>query len=165
MMSEQEFNILSSRLRPRLAQVAGSFPHAAGTGTEDIIQETLVTLWQLYEDGYPVRDPGALAVKIAKNICVAHYRRARVVLQELGDKDCPGGDEATALTDMADCRLLRKKLLAALSDTQKEYLRLRNEERLSLDEIAQRTGRPKTSIKSAISSARRLMSEIMRKQM
>lgn len=164
-MTEKEFEILSSRLRPKLDALVRYFARASGIETEDIVQETLVSLWQLYSDGYPVKEPEALAVKIAKTTCVAHYRRKRIAVQELGKDDFCGGEEATCLTDMEDCRLLRKKIFAALSETQKEYLRLRNEENLSLDQIASVTGKPKTSIKSTICSARRTMQEIFRKQL
>lgn len=164
-MTEKEFNILSAKLRPKLDSVVRSFARATRTDTDDIVQDALVTLWQLYRDGYPVRNPEALAVRIVKNICVSHYRKRCPVVQDLKKEDCAGGQEATVLTDTDDCRWLESVILSALSDTQKEYLRLRNEEQLSLDEMAALTGKPKTSIKSTISAARRLMLDVLKKQL
>lgn len=164
-MTEKEFEILSSELRGTLQTLVSRFTRAAGIDAEDIVQESLLTLWRLYEDGYPVRNPTALAIKITKSTCVAHYRRKQVSTQRLDRDDYRGGEEATTATDIGDCRILRRKILSALSETQKEYLRLRNEEQLSLDEIASLTGKPKNSIKSTISSARKTIMEIFRKEL
>ena len=50
-----------------------------------------------------------------------------------------------------------------LTDSQRQLLALRNEDGLSLDEIAAATGRPKASIKVALSTARKHMQEQMKK--
>jgi RNA polymerase sigma-70 factor (ECF subfamily) len=50
-----------------------------------------------------------------------------------------------------------------LTDSQRQLLALRNEQGLSLDEIAAATGRPKSSIKVALSTARKSMMEQMKK--
>lgn len=60
---------------------------------------------------------------------------------------------------------IKTKALSILSDTQRKYLHLRNEEGMSLDEISSLTGKPKNSIKSSISSARRAMLEIIKKEL
>ena len=49
--------------------------------------------------------------------------------------------------------------------SQKEYLHLRNDEGKTLDEIAEITGKPKTSIKSTISAARKQMLNLIKKQL
>lgn len=68
--------------------LVGRFPQEslAPLSAEDVVQDTLVVLWQLMEKGYPVRDPEALSVKIAKNLCVAVYRRKKT------GTDLPGED-------------------------------------------------------------------------
>ena len=80
-MTRTEFEHISVLIRGRIVALARRFARAADLPdpAEDIAQETLEALWRLCEKGYPVRDPEALAVKIAKNICVMHYRRRRIV--------------------------------------------------------------------------------------
>ena len=79
-MTEQEFAYLSDHLRARLIALAKRFNRATGCDgeAEDIVQDALVTLWELAEKGYPIRDADALAVKITKTRCVERYRRQHI---------------------------------------------------------------------------------------
>ena len=130
-----------------------------------MVQEALVSLWELAESGYPIKDAEAMAVKMTKNICVGHYRKARVEMLSLTHDNYTGGFEATMLTDKEDLRRIRKEVYGTLTTTQREYLHLRNDEGLSLDEIASATGKPKTSIKSTLSKARKQMLDLLNKQL
>ena len=84
-MTEQEFAYLSDRIRGKLIALARRFNRASGCGAdaEDIVQDALVTLWLLAENGYPVRDPEALAVKLTKTRCVERYRRQYLRLEPM----------------------------------------------------------------------------------
>jgi RNA polymerase sigma-70 factor (ECF subfamily) len=76
-----------------------------------------------------------------------------------------GGMEATVLTDTEDLKKIRKSIYGYLTMTQREYLHLRNDEGKTLDEIAEITGKPKTSIKSTLSSARKQMLNLIKNQL
>ena len=160
-MTEQEFAYLSDRIRGRLTALARRFNRASGMDAEaeDIVQDALVTLWQLAEKGYPVRDAEALAVKLTKTRCVERYRRQHIRFEPLSDQPVPGGYSATSDTDENDIRTIRGFVQRNLTDSQRNLLHLRNEQGLSLDEIAAATGRPKGSVKVALSTARKKMME------
>ena len=160
-MTEQEFAYLSDRIRGRLTALARRFNRASGMDAEaeDIVQDALVTLWQLAEKGYPVRDAEALAVKLTKTRCVERYRRQHIRFEPLSDQPVPGGYSATSDTDENDIRTIRGFVQRNLTDSQRNLLHLRNEQGLSLDEIAAATGRPKGSVKVALSMARKKMLE------
>ena len=164
-MTEQEFAYLSDRIRGRLTALARRFNRASGMDieAEDIVQDALVTLWQLAEKGYPVRDAEALAVKITKTRCVERYRRQHIRFEPLSDQPVPGGYSATSDTDENDIRTIRGFVQRNLTDSQRNLLHLRNEQGLSLDEIAAATGRPKGSVKVALSTARKKMLEQWKK--
>ena len=164
-MTEQEFAYLSDRIRGRLVKLARRFNRAAGLDmeAEDIVQDALVTLWQLAEKGYPVRDAEALAVKITKTRCVERYRRRHIRLEPLSDQPVPGGFSATADTDETDIDTIRNIVQRNLTDSQRKLVALRNEQGMSLDEIAEVTGRPKGSIKVVLSTARKKMMEQWKK--
>ena len=164
-MTEQEFAYLSDRIRGRLTTLARRFNRAAGleTEAEDIVQDALLTLWQLSEKGYPVRDAEALAVKLTKTRCVERYRRQHIRFEPLADQPVPGGYSATSDTDETDIRTIRGFVQRNLTDSQRNLLNLRNEQGLSLDEIAAATGRPKGSVKVALSTARKKMMEQWKK--
>ena len=164
-MTEQEFAYLSDRIRGRLTALARRFNRASGMDAEaeDIVQDALVTLWQLAEKGYPVRDAEALAVKLTKTRCVERYRRQHIRFEPLSDQPVPGGYSATSDTDENDIRTIRGIVQKNLTDSQRNLLHLRNEQGLSLDEIAAATGRPKGSVKVALSTARKKMMEQWKK--
>lgn len=165
-MTRQEFDIFSERVRAKLLAVARSFGRFGRVGdedAEDVVQEALMALWGLSDSGYPVRDAEALAVKITKSTCVAHYRRRKVRQQPLRGDAYEGGAPATAATDLSDFVEIRRRMFAGLTDTERTCLNLRNADGLSLDEIASITGKPKDSVKTTISSARRKMLEQLKK--
>ena len=167
-MTRQEFDIFSESIRGKLLLVARKLSRSGGAGAddaEDAVQEALTTLWGLYEDGYPVRDGEALAVKITKSASVAQYRRRRLRLQPLRGDAYEGGAPATAATDLSDCLAIRRRLFDGLTEAQRTCLDLRNVDGLSLDEIAAVTGKPKDSVKTTISAARRKMLEQLKKEL
>ena len=164
-MEKIEFEILTKRIRPKLLSVARNFTLASGLETDDVVQEALMNLWDLMDQDYPIKDAEALAVRITKNICVSHYRKVHLDTQSLVHDNYIGGTEATVLTDKEDLRKIRKSIYGTLTMSQKEYLHLRNDEGKTLDEIAEITGKPKTSIKSTISAARKQMLNLIKKQL
>lgn len=164
-MDKEEFEILTKNIRRKLLSIARNFPLPSEMEADDVVQETLVALWKLAEQDYPMRDVEALSIKITKNICVSHYRKAHLETQSLVHDNYVGGVEATFLTDREDLMKMRKTIYGALTQTQREYLHLRNGEGMTLDEIAERTGKPKTSIKSTLSSARKQMLNLIKKHL
>lgn len=164
-MDKEEFEILSKRIRPTLLSVASKFALVSEIEPEDVVQEAFMALWELSEQDYPIRDSESLLVRITKNICISYYRKMHLDVQSLQHDNYIGGTEATTLTDREDLKTIRKIIYASLTNSQREYLRLRNDEGLTLDEIARITGKPKTSIKSRISSARKHMLDLIKKQL
>ena len=164
-MTEQEFITLSRSIRGKLTALAKRFNRAAGhvVEAEDIVQDALMTLWELSVKDYPIRDAEALAVKITKTCCVERYRKQHMRYVPITDQPLPGGYSATLGTERMDLEAIRSFVQKDLSDSQRKLLELRNETGLSLDEIAAATGRPKSSIKVAISTARKKMMEQFRK--
>ena len=164
-MTEQEFAYLSDRIRGRLTALARRFNRAAGcdADAEDIVQDALLTLWQLSEKGYPIRDAEALAVKITKTCCVERYRKQHLRFEPIADQSVPGGYSAASRTEEMDIETIRGIVQRDLTDSQRQLLALRNDEGLSLDEIAAATGRPKSSVKVALSTARKSMLERLKK--
>ena len=164
-MEKDRFDILSRSIRGKLLALARSFPLPSGVEPDDVVQEAMIALWELTEQGYPIQDAEAMAIRLTKNICVGHYRKARLELQALTHDNYLGGTEATVLTDREDLKRIQESIYGSLTTTQREYLHLRNDEGLSLDEIATLTGKPKTSIKSTLSKARKQLLELIQGQL
>ena len=164
-MTRQEFDKFSIRIRSRLVALAGVFVLESGITDmpEDIVQEALMALWHQIGNGYPVQNPDALAVTITKKACLAHLRSVKPASQPIDGIDMAGGTPATSLTDETDIHTIKQSLLDILTPRQRQYLHLRVELGLSLDEMEEVTGCPKVNIKNTISSARRLMAEQLKK--
>lgn len=164
-MTEQEFTYLSHRIRGKLTALAKRFNRVAGCDgdAEDVVQDALITLWQLAEKGYPIRDPEALAVKITKTCCVERYRRQHIRFEPIENMSIADGASAASGTEEMDTVTIRGIVQRGLTNSQRKLLTLRNDCGLSLDEIAVATGRPKSSIKVALSTARRKMMEQWKK--
>lgn len=164
-MTQQEFISFSQRIRGRLTALAGRFNKAAGWegDAEDIVQDALVTLWELSVKGYPIRDAEALAVKITKTCCVEKYRKQHVRYVPIGEQPLPGGYSATLGTDRMDLETILSIIRKDLSPSELKLLELRNGIGLTLDEMAAATGRPKSSIKAALSAARHKMMEKLKR--
>lgn len=164
-MTRQEFETFTVKVRNKLLALAWRYKASGGMDDEpeDIVQETFLTLWRLISEGYPVRDPEAIAVKIAKNLAAANIRRQKTDTISVMEIDIEGGASATELIDEQDCQTIRQDLYNSLTPTQVHYLELRNELGLSLDDIAKMTGKPKTSIKTTISNARKQLLEQIKK--
>lgn len=72
-------------------------------------------------------------------------------------KELESNLSATSDVDRADNDLILGELLDCLTPTEKAFIQMRNSQGLSLDEISEITGRPKDSIKTTLSLARRKM--------
>ena len=162
-MEKKDFEILIIKIRPKLLSVARNFALVSGIEADDVVQEALMALWELAQENYNMRNVEALAIKITKNICVSHYRKVHVDTHSLEHDNYIGGIEATVLTDIEDLKAIRKSIYATLTNSQREFLQLKNDEGKTLEEIAEITGKPKTSIKTTISSARRQILNLIEK--
>ena len=164
-MTEQEFIVLSDRIRGKLIALVRRFNRVVGRmgEAEDIVQDALVTLWQLSQKGYPIRDAEGLAVKITKARCVERYRRQHIRYEPIENQSFAGSDSAAAGAERMDIETIRGIVEKELTVSERELLTLRQGEGMSLDEIAAVTGRPKPSIKVSLSTARRKMMDKLKK--
>ncbi|MCF0178222.1 MAG: RNA polymerase sigma factor, partial [Bacteroidales bacterium] len=135
----------------------------ASVDAEDVVQETLITLWQLYGQDYPIQNPEPLAVKILKTKCVAEYRKKKLDTRPIYGIEQEGGPSASSLLDREDVAAMEQTLMSHLTQTQQDLIKMRGLQGLSLDEIAEVTGKPKTSVKSTISAARKTMLDLIKK--
>ena len=163
-MTQKDFENIISELRPKLLSMARRFGKISGTNifAEDIVQETLICLWQLYEQGYPIRTPELLAIKILKTKCIDEYRKEKFDTVPIEGIEQEGGQSATCIVERQEAEAMEQTLMSHLTQTQKELIDMRGTLGLSLDEIAEVTGKPKTSIKSTISAARKTLSDLIK---
>ena len=122
---------------------------------EDAVQDLYLKLWADKENLDTVYNPRGYCISVLRNICIDRIRRAdRLVSEE-------GLEGVTARSDDSQERLERRekleevtKVLRKLSPNQKTLLRMRVFEDLSYDEMAERTGMSKLTMRVLLSQAR-----------
>ena len=164
-MTAQEFENIYTSIQSRLTAMVRQFSKAASMAMDedDIVQEAFIALWQLSEKGYPIRSAEALLVRITKNICAGQYRkqksRPRVPLKDT----IPEEEPVSSSIETEDAVKIKQMLYNTLTKTEREYMALKTEEDMSLDEIAEATGKGKPAVKTALSKARKKLMDAFKK--
>lgn len=132
---------------------------------DDVAQEGLIRLWRYCERLSAERNMEALAVKVAKNICVEIYRKRTARTISLTDRleSNEASDDADAAIVAGETQQKIDEAMERLSPRERELLRKRHIEGHTADEIATETGIPKPSVKSMISMARKKMIKELQK--
>ena len=143
-------------VRPKVLDLARKFIRASGLRmeAEDIAQEALVRLWTAQRDGAEIRSVEAWAVTVTKNLCVSHLRKFSNRAVFSIPETLPSPDTASGAVETEDGRRIVAAALNQIPAGTRQLLQLRTAG-MSLDEIAAVTGRPKGSVKSSISAARK----------
>ena len=162
-MTIQDYEQTATIMRPRLKEVGRTF-WGNESKAEDVAQETLMRLW-LVRDRLKMEDvTEALLVRMAKNVCVSQWRQERarptIPLDEGMTKATDEGHKAEHEDNM---RLLQKAI-DQLPPNEKRLFRMRHEMDMDISQIAAMTGILPRSISAIISSARRKITEILKRE-
>ena len=133
---------------------------------EDVAQEALLRLWKYCERLNADRNLDALAVKVAKNVCVDLYKSRNTYEDEITS------DIASSPSQSADAELHAKEVqqkideaMERLNPRERDLLKARQFEGKSAEEISEQTGIPKSSVKSMISTARKKLKMDLQKHL
>lgn len=133
---------------------------------EDVAQEALLRLWKYCERLNADRNLDALAVKVAKNVCVDLYKSRNTYEDEITS------DIASSPSQSADAELHAKEVqqkideaMERLNPRERDLLKARQFEGKSAEEISEQTGIPKSSVKSMISKARKKLKMDLQKHL
>lgn len=163
-MTSKEFEIIYSSTREKLSRVVRRYCRAESfdLDEDDVIQEALMALWELSEQGYPVRNATALLLTITKNICVQRLRRRRLNVERLDTCDISIFEDESS-TDIPNEDDIKKYFQECLTKSEFELLTMKADQEMSYDEIAEATGKTKASVKMSISRGRRKLQELLKK--
>ena len=162
-MTRKEFEIIILRLRPLMVKVGRDF-FGNQMDAEDVAQEALLRLWNYCERLSADRNLEALAVKVAKNVCVDLYKNRNTYEDEITS------DIASPPSQSADAELHAKEVQQEINEAmerlnQRDLLKARQLEGKSAEEISEQTGIPKSSVKSMISMARKKLKTDLQKHL
>lgn len=131
---------------------------------EDVAQEALLRLWNYCERLSADRNLEALAVKVAKNVCVDLYKNRNTYEDEItSDIASPPSQSADAELHAKEVQQEINEAMERLNPRERDLLKARQLEGKSAEEISEQTGIPKSSVKSMISMARKKLKTDLQK--
>ncbi len=133
---------------------------------EDVAQEGLLRLWNYCERLNADRNLDALAVKVAKNVCVDIYKERNIYEDEIkADVASPPSQSADAELHAMEMQQKIDEAMERLNPRERDLLKARQFEGKSAEEISEQTGIPKSSVKSMISMARKKLKTDLQKHL
>ena len=133
---------------------------------EDVAQEALLRLWKYCERLNADRNLNALAVKVAKNVCVDLYKNRNTYEDEItSDIASPPSQSADAELHAKEVQQKIDEAMERLNPRERDLLKARQFEGKSAEEISEQTGIPKSSVKSMISTARKKLKMDLQKHL
>lgn len=133
---------------------------------EDVAQEALLRLWNYCERLSADRNLEALAVKVAKNVCVDLYKNRNTYEDEItSDIASPPSQSADAELHAKEVQQKIDEAIERLNPRERDLLKARQLEGKSAEEISEQTGIPKSSVKSMISMARKKLKTDLQKHL
>ena len=159
-MTEQEFEQMVERMRPRLMQMGREF-FGSDTEAEEVVQETWLRAWNVREK---VMLTDAYVLRIARNCCVSMWRGHRTQV-ELTDEEGSVVSEVTPEEEMEErenSEWLQSRL-QRLPKAEREVWQLFYDQGLTVEEIAEARGTSVATVRKTISNVRsRLRADLRR---
>ena len=158
-MTDQEFNIVVEKLRPKLLFFANGFVKEGAATADDMVQDAVIKLWnsKITDE---IRNPEALTMQILKNVCIDYLRLKKNNNEEIKPN-------FIGFTDSDPYALLEKKdrlrnvqcYIEGLPADQRMAVRLRDIMGYEMDEISQIIGTSEINVRTLLSRARKKLRE------
>ena len=163
-MESQDFQNIATSVRPKLMNLCRSFfdKQELAYDAEDVVQETLLRLWQMQDRLSDYQKPEALAMLIAKNVCIDILKLNKEQHEPLDEtSNIIGNVQADQSMITHDTEQIISNALAKLPRTQQLMLIMRSEG-MSMSEIASACNATTTSTKTMVCAARKKMVELLK---
>lgn len=152
-MTEQEFEQIVERLRPRLMQMGREF-FGSDTEAEEVMQETWLRAWGV-RDRAELTDPYIL--RIARNVCVSLWRGQRLQMTAVGDGVANNLSSSTTpqeeIEERENSEWLQSRL-QRLPAAEREVWQLFFDDGLTAEEIAKARNLSVGTVRKTISTVR-----------
>lgn len=158
--NEAAWNTIVSRYRRKVFNVAYTFT-GRHDEAEDLTQDIFLKVFKSLRTFDRRANFTTWIISVSRNLCIDHYRRVRKE-REVVDRrvdtskltPVAGGVDAFGRLDRFDRRALLREALAALPDTLRTAVAMRDLQELSYQEIARRLDLPDGTVKSRINRGR-----------
>lgn len=159
-MTQQEFEHIVPRLRPRLKDIGRQF-FGNEEMAEDIAQETLMRLWMLRERIAPQTDIEPLAVRMANNLCVSEWRKQKVRQENSLQEALTDHKDIQRDVELKEEVARLKRAVSQLKPAEQRLFRMRHEAEMDIQQISAVTGIGVRSVSAMLSTAKRKLLKIL----
>ena len=159
-MTIKEFEHIAIVLRPSLKDIGRQFFGDDDTA-EDVAQETLMRLWMLRERINSEMGPEALAIRMAKNLCVSEWRKQKVRQGKALEVELAAHDDTQHNMEIQESIRRLRRAVSRLTPTEQCLFRMRHEAEMNIQQIAAVTGIGARSVSAMLSTAKRKLLEIL----
>lgn len=128
---------------------------------KDIVQDSLVKLWNKRKDLGEIRSYKSFALTIVRNDCIDLIRKRKPETNQQDNLERSDGLNPEKQLDISDQLLKVKQIISQLNEQQRELIQLRDIEELDYDEISEITGLTVNTIRVNISRARKKIRQRM----
>ena len=160
---QNDFKHIALSIRPRLISLCRSFfdRQKLAFDADDAVQETLLRLWQMRDRLDDYQSPEALAVRIAKNVCIDMLKQAGNRHDALDETLCALADtQSDHQAIVHDAERIVGYAMEKLTGTQRRMLIMRSEG-MTLKEIAAACSATPDSAKTMICAARKQLMQTL----
>lgn len=162
-MSPREFEILARSLAPRLRSEALRIV-SDGMDADDIVQDTMLKLWDMRERLDNIASIDAFAVVITRRGAINALRALHPDRHVALDDNIEGSLSPEELYIERQRGETADAIMAQLTDSQQTLLRLRHIEGYDNASIATLLGTTEGAVRTALSRARRHVAQIFQQQ-
>ena len=126
---------------------------------EDVVQETLLRLWNMREQLDTIANPAAFAMQITKNNCIDRLRAKKETVEIVDFLGEATNETPYSHTETNDKMEIVRQIIARLPELQRVVITMRDIEGYELQEIAEITGTQTASVTMNLSRARKKVRE------
>ena len=160
-MTQTEFEHKLIRMRPQMMRVAMDFFHNEEDAM-DVVQEVYVRMLKRgWQQGDNVE---ALSIRATKNLCVSVWRRQRLREAEPLESvpESTGDDSADGPMLSEEQQAEIENAIQKLPPSEQKLIRMRHQDEMTMEEIAQETGMTRRSASTIISSAKKHLLKLIK---
>ncbi|MDR2126434.1 MAG: sigma-70 family RNA polymerase sigma factor [Prevotellaceae bacterium] len=130
---------------------------------EDVVQESLLRLWNIRQQLDDVSNTSAFAMQITKNICIDKLRTSKQV-SEIDEFDLGSNEETPySQAEIKDMVEFVKTIIEKLPELQKIIIKMRDIDGYEIEKIAEITGTNTSAVRMNLSRARKTVKKRLMK--
>lgn len=148
--NEKAFRQLFDLYKERLFSFVFGLTHSV-TETEEVVQDIFMKLWETRSKLDQIEHPSAYIYRMARNRTLDHLAKAgrqQKLVRQVWANMKESEEVTEEILEAKESRELIYEAISQLPERKKEIFRLSREEGLSLDEIAERLGISKQTVKN-----------------